>query len=66
MHSLLSILFSFGLAVLVYGFSLFPAASLMRPDDPDELASLIDGESASPFADDRHTLSPGHQPNKSG
>lgn len=66
MYSLLSLLFGFGLAVLVYGLSFFPTAELMPSEDPDELASLIDQEDANPFADDSQTLSSGRPPGTAG
>jgi len=66
MHSLLSLLFSFVIAVLVYGFSFFPTASLMPSEDPDELASPIDREDVNFFADDSQTLSSGRPPGRVG
>ena len=66
MYSLLSILFGLGLAVLVYGLSLFPTASLTPSEDPDELASLMDRENIDPFADDSRALSSGRPPERAG
>jgi len=66
MYSLLSLLFGFALAVLVYGLSFLPTASLLPSEDPDELASPIDREDANFFADDSQTLSSGHPPDRVG
>ncbi|MGD9502201.1 MAG: hypothetical protein AB7E84_21165 [Xanthobacteraceae bacterium] len=44
MHSLLSLLFSFSLAGLIYGVSLFPTASLGQTEETEELVSRIGRE----------------------
>jgi hypothetical protein len=66
MYSLLSLLFGFGLAVLVYGLSFLPAASLTHSEDPDELASSIDREDANPLAENDQVLSSGRPPESAG
>jgi len=66
MHSLLSLLFSFVIAVLVYGFSFIPTAELTRAEDPDELAGLIDQESANSAIEGTQTLSSGRPPGRVG
>jgi len=66
MYSLLSLMFGFGLAVLVYGLSFLPTADLMRSEDPDELASLLDNESANPTVEDSQGLASGRPPGHAG
>jgi hypothetical protein len=66
MHSLLSLLFSFVIAVLVYGFSFFPSADLARAEDPDELAGLIDQESANSAIEGTQSLASGRHPGRAG
>ena len=44
MHSLLSLLFGFSLAGLIYGLSLLPSASLGQMEETEELAIRIDQE----------------------
>jgi hypothetical protein len=44
MISLLSLLFSFCVAGLIYGLSLLPTASLVQTEDAEEVVSQIDWE----------------------
>jgi hypothetical protein len=66
MYSLLSLLFGFGLAVLVYGLSFLPAADLTRSEDPDELASLLDNENTNSTVEDSRGLASGRPPERAG
>jgi hypothetical protein len=50
MHSLLSLLFSFSLAGLVYGLSLLPSASLGQTEETEEWASGSDQENSKAIA----------------
>ena len=50
MHSLLSLLFSFSLAGLIYGLSLLPTASLGQTEETEELVHRIDRETSTTVA----------------
>jgi Tfp pilus assembly protein FimT len=65
MHSVLSILFGFTLAGLVYGLSLLPTASLSQAEETEELASRVDQESAKAVGSRTEALSQGSQVRRS-
>jgi hypothetical protein len=65
MHSLLSLLFSFFLASLVYGLSLLPSTSLGQTEETEEWANGSDQEDSRAVAPSQEETSRGSEVRRS-